>query len=142
MVTELPKSLGRLIELPLHHDERGDLIVAEAAKHVPFPIRRVFAITNVIAGGNRGHHAHKETDVALMALKGSTLVHLDDGKNKSEVLLNRPNQALCIPPRVWHSMASFTEDLVLLVLASQEYHEAEYLRDYQEYLEFVHAARR
>jgi UDP-2-acetamido-3-amino-2,3-dideoxy-glucuronate N-acetyltransferase len=131
------RSIAQLIELPLRRDERGDLVFAETKKHLPFPIRRVFFIYNVRTGGNRGHHAHKKTRLALICLQGSTRILLDDGKVKDEVTLTKPEQALLIPPKIWHSMNRFKKGTVILALASEPYNEDDYLRDYQAFKEYI-----
>lgn len=131
------KPLAQLVELPLRHDERGDLVFVEAKNHLPFPIRRVFYIYNVQAEGNRGHHAHKKTHLALICLQGSTRILLDDGKRKKEITLTRPEHALLVPPKIWHSMDHFQKGTIILVLASEPYNEADYLRDYRAFKEYL-----
>lgn len=130
-------NLIRLIDLPLRSDDRGDLVFAHIMEHIPFAVKRVFYIYNVKPGGNRGHHAHKKTHLALICLNGSTVIKLDDGKRKQKKELFKPHQALIIPPLIWHSMERFGDNTILLSLASRLYDEADYLRDYNDFLNYV-----
>jgi dTDP-4-dehydrorhamnose 3,5-epimerase-like enzyme len=132
--------MNRLIQkiiLPLIHDKRGDLVFAEAQNQIPFPIKRVFYITNVKSGGQRGFHAHKKTAIVLFCLKGSSLIKLDNGKQKAEILLDKPNVGVLIREKIWHSMEEFSPGTLLLVLASHFYDEKDYLRNYQEFKKYL-----
>lgn len=136
-MTESQNSLIQLIDFPLKHDERGDLVIAEVGRQVPFDINRIFYIFNTEDGGKRGFHAHKKNRIVLIALRGSSIIKLDNGRNKEEVLLDCPNQGLVLEPEVWHSMEEFKKDTVLLVLASELYDEDDYLRDYDEFINYI-----
>lgn len=125
------------IELPMKHDERGDLVFMESEHQIPFEIKRVFYLTNLEKDGKRGFHAHKATRQVLFCIKGSALIKFDDGANKSEILISEPNTGVIIENKVWHSMEEFSEDLTMLVIASEHYDEDDYLRDYQEFLKFI-----
>lgn len=127
----------RVLEFPKICDPRGNLSYVEGARHLPFPIRRVFYIYDVPGGETRGGHAHKECSIALMAVAGSFDVRLTDGVNERVVRLNRANRAVLIPPGVWDTMHDFTTGTVALALASHPYEEEDYIRDYDEFLEFV-----
>lgn len=127
----------RSIEFPKICDPRGNLSYIESARHVPFSIKRVFYIYDVPGGETRGGHAHKECSCVLMALTGSFEVRLTDGKYEMTVRLDRANKGLLIPPGVWDTMQGFTTGTVALAIASHPYEEEDYIRDYDEYLDYV-----
>lgn len=131
----------KIIELPKINDPRGNLSFAEGARHIPFPIRRVFYIYDVPGGETRGGHAHKECWCALMAITGSFTVRLTDGKDVMTVDLNRSNRAVLIPPGVWDTMHDFTSGTVALALASHFYEEEDYIRDYDEFIKYTNSSR-
>ncbi len=126
----------RVIDLPKITDPRGNLSFAEGARHIPFPIRRVFYIYDVPGGETRGGHAHKECWCFLLAITGSFNVRLTDGKEEMVVPLNRSNKGVLIPPGVWDTMHDFTSGTVALALASHPYEEEDYIRDYDLFLEY------
>jgi dTDP-4-dehydrorhamnose 3,5-epimerase-like enzyme len=117
-------------------DERGSLIAIEAEKSVPFPVRRVYYIFGTQAGVERGFHAHKALNQVAVAVTGSCEMVLDDGDSKATVLMDSSEKGVLIEPKVWHYMKNFSLDCVLLVLADQHYDEADYLRDYDAFLDF------
>ena len=127
----------QLIELPKISDLRGNLTFAEGERHVPFPVRRVFYIYDVPTGASRGAHAHREQHQFLICLSGSFDVELDDGQERKVVHLNRPWKGLHIPPMIWAAEVNFDPGTVCLVLASDRYVEADYIREYEEYLALV-----
>lgn len=129
--------LARTIEFPKICDPRGNLSFVESARHIPFSIKRVFYIYDVPGGETRGGHTHKECWCVLVAVSGSLEVRLTDGTNEKIVKLNRSNKGLIIPPGVWDTMHDFTTGTVVLALASHPYEEEDYIRDYDEYLEYV-----
>lgn len=129
----------RVIDLPKITDPRGNLSFVEGARHIPFPIRRVFYIYDVPGGETRGGHAHKECWCALLAITGSFEVRLTDGREEMTVRLNRSNKAVLIPPGVWDTMHDFTSGTVALALASHLYEEEDYIRDYDEFLDYIKA---
>lgn len=126
-----------LNHLPLAADIRGSLSVAEAGKHIPFEPRRSFWVFDVPSKEVRGEHAHKTLHQYLICVKGSVTVVIDDGTASREVILNQPNLGLHIPPRVWGVQYKYTSDAVLLVLASEAYDSADYIRNYSEFQAFV-----
>lgn len=126
----------KVIDLPKITDPRGNLSFAEGARHIPFPIRRVFYIYDVPGGETRGGHAHKECWTLLLAITGSFTLRLTDGHNRMEINLNRSNRAVLIPPGVWDTMHDFTSGTVALALASHPYEEEDYIRDYDEFIEY------
>ena len=140
-LTENSKSLGVgacvLYELPLVSDMRGNLSVAEYEKQIPFIPKRCFWVFDVPSREVRGEHAHKKLHQYLICLKGYVSVVLDDGANKAEVVLDKPNLGLHIPPRVWGIQYKYSSDAVLLVLASEAYATDDYLRDYAEFISYV-----
>jgi UDP-2-acetamido-3-amino-2,3-dideoxy-glucuronate N-acetyltransferase len=128
---------ARVVKLPLITDLRGDLTVGEYDKHLPFHPKRFFVISKVPTLEIRGEHAHREQHQFLVCLNGSCSVMLDDGKHRDEIVLNRPDLGLYIPPMIWALQYKYTEDAILLVLASDIYNAADYIRDYDEYIKLV-----
>lgn len=127
----------KIIEFPKICDPRGNLSFIESARHVPFSIKRVFYIYDVPGGETRGGHAHRECSCVLIAVSGSFDLRLTDGKDEMTITLNRSNKGVLIPPGVWDTMHNFTTGTVALALASHPYEEEDYIRDYDEYLEYV-----
>lgn len=123
-------------EFPEHRDESGALTFIEGEHHIPFAIARVYYIYQVTPEKVRGHHAHKELEQYLMCVHGTCTVVLDDGIEKETVVLDAPNKGLYVGSNVWRTM-EFSQDAVLLVLASQPYEEPDYIRDYGEFLAYV-----
>lgn len=142
-LTETSKSLGVgssvLYKLPLVPDIRGNLSVAEYEKQIPFIPKRCFWVFDVPSREVRGEHAHKKLHQYLICVKGSVSVVLDDGVNKAEVVLDKPNLGLHIPPRVWGIQYKYSADAVLLVLASEPYAADDYLRDYAEFISYINS---
>ncbi len=124
----------RLIELPKISDPRGNLTFVEGMQHIPFEIKRVFYLYDVPTGADRGAHSHKQLHQFLICLSGSFDVLLDDGNQKKIVHLNRPWRGLYIPPMIWAAEINFDPSSVCLVFASDKYDEADYIRDYQQFL--------
>lgn len=126
-----------IVYLPKIGDRNGHVTSINNAVEIPFDVKRVFYLYDIQGGESRGAHAHKECHQFLVAASGAFEVLLDDGKTKRQVLLNRPDIGLHIPPGIWASEINFSSGSICLVLASHEYSEADYLRDYQEYLKFI-----
>tara|TARA_B110001450_G_scaffold244211_1_gene256142 strand:+ start:636 stop:1034 length:399 start_codon:yes stop_codon:yes gene_type:complete len=118
-------------------DERGSLIAIEAEKSVPFEVRRVYYIFGTNEGVERGFHAHRNLNQVAVAVTGSCEMVLDDGECETSVLLDSAQKGVLIGPGVWRVMRNFSSDCVLLVLADQHYEEADYIRDYKEFKEWV-----
>ena len=135
----VPRGTVRLIDLPLVHDPRGDLTFVEGGRHVPFQIARVYYLYNVPVDAERGGHAHRELEQVVFALSGSFRMKIDDGTTKSEHWLRNPRQGLHISRMVWREMDAFSQGAVCMVLASHPYDEADYYRDYAEFLAAVRA---
>ena len=128
-------SLIEFIDFPALGDERGSLVALEAEKSVPFAIKRVYYIFGTKNGVARGFHGHKKLQQIAICITGKCRMILDDGKERSEAWLDSPNKGLVIGDLVWREMHDFSEDCVLLVLASEHYDESDYIRDYNEFLE-------
>ena len=126
--------LVHLVDLPVVSDPRGDLTFVEGEVHVPFPIRRVYYLYNVPVDAERGGHAHRELEQVVFALSGSFRITVDDGVARSEHWLRDPRKGLYINRLIWREMDSFSQGAVCMVLASRHYDEADYFRDYNEFL--------
>ncbi|OCH37532.1 sugar 3,4-ketoisomerase [Aliivibrio fischeri] len=127
-------SLINLIEFKSLGDDRGGLVSLEGNNNIPFDIKRVYYIFNTKDGVSRGFHAHKDLQQVAICIKGSCRFLLDDGQKKETVLLDRANVGLYIDSMKWREMHDFSEECVLMVLASHHYDEADYIRDYNEFL--------
>ena len=128
--------LGGIINLQTLGDSRGGLVVAEAQRHIPFEIKRVYWIHGTQADVERGFHAHKALRQVAVAVSGSCDIILDDGKTQVSVSVDEPSRGLLIGPGVWRVMKNFTSACVLLVFADAHYDEADYIRDYNEFIKF------
>lgn len=124
-----------IVELPKIQDPRGNLTFIEGNSHVPFDIRRVYYLYDVPGGSERGGHAHKGLSQLIIAMSGSFDVVLDDGTQKRRFHLNRSYQGLYVCPMIWRELDNFSSGSVCMVLASNVYDEADYYRDYNEYIE-------
>lgn len=122
---------------PSHGDDRGQLVAIEAMKDLPFDIKRVYYIYDTLPGVRRGFHAHLNLQQILLCVNGSCKIHLDDGIDTAEVTLDKPNEGLYIANNMWREMYDFTPGTVLLVLASEYYDEADYIRNYDDFLKTV-----
>ena len=126
-----------MVELDRHHsDRKGNLTVVENGQTLPFDVKRVYYLYDVPGGENRGSHAHKELSQLIIAASGSFTVTLDDGRCKRSFFLNRPYQGLYVKPGMWRDLEDFSSGAVCMVLASEVYQKEDYIRDYQEFLEF------
>lgn len=120
-----------------HGDDRGQLIALEEFNDIPFRIKRVYYMYDTREGVVRGYHAHKSLEQIMMCVSGSCKVLLDNGKEKKVVPLEKPYEGLYVANNMWREMFDFSPDAVLMVLASEVYEEADYIRDYDEFLKFV-----
>lgn len=126
-----------VIELDRHHsDRKGNISVVENGRDVPFNVKRAYYLYDVPGGESRGGHAHKELRQLIIAASGSFTVTLDDGHVKRTFTLNRPYQGLYVVPGIWRTLDDFSSGAVCLVLASEKYDADDYIRDYQEFLEY------
>jgi UDP-2-acetamido-3-amino-2,3-dideoxy-glucuronate N-acetyltransferase len=122
-----------LYRLPRIRDHRGELSFAELNQSLPFPVSRYFLVFGVPSRELRGEHAHRTLHQYLVAVHGSCSVRLFDGERSEEVLLDRPECALHVPPMLWTTQYRYSADAVLLVLASDIYREEDYIRDFEQY---------
>ena len=120
-----------------HGDDRGQLVALEEFKDIPFRIRRVYYMYDTASGVTRGKHAHKSLQQILICIHGSCKILLDNGKEKKIVPLEKPYEGLFVSNNMWREMYDFSEDAVLMVLASDLYDECDYIRNYDEFLEYV-----
>lgn len=123
-----------LCEMPFIADLRGSLSFAETGQFLPFTPQRYFLVFDVPSREVRGEHAHRTCHQFLVCVKGSCSVVVDDGQNRAEVLLDRPNLGVHVPPMVWATEYKYSADAVLLVLASDVYKAEDYIRDYDLFL--------
>ena len=127
-------NLCRMLDLPKITDPRGNLTFIEARIHVPFDIKRVYYLYDVPGGAERGGHAHKNLHQFLIAMSGSFDVLLDDGGERKRSHLNRSYSGLYICPMIWRELDNFSSGSVCMVLASEHYDEADYMREYDPFL--------
>lgn len=117
-------------------DERGSLTSLEQNKNIPFEIKRIYYIFGTKKGVSRGFHAHKELQQLAICVRGSCRFIMDNGKNREEIILNDPNLGLLIKPMQWHEMHDFSEDCIIIVLASDYYDESDYIRNYNSFINY------
>ncbi len=120
-----------------HGDARGQLVALEEDKDIPFRIKRVYYMYDTVKGVVRGKHAHKSLEQILVCIHGSCKILLDDGREKKVVPLEKPYEGLYVSNNMWREMYDFSEDAVLMVLASDYYDEEDYIRDYDQFLSYV-----
>lgn len=126
-----------IIELDKHHsDRKGNLSVVQNEDTIPFDVKRVYYLYDVPGGESRGAHAHKELSQLIVAASGSFTVTLDDGKVKRSFLLNRPYQGLLVVPGIWRTLDDFSSGSVCMVLASHGYDKNDYIREYDEFIDY------
>lgn len=118
-------------------DERGSLIAIEEGYNAPFDIKRVYYIFDTKQNVIRGCHAHINLKQIAIAVKGNCTFIIDDGTSREDIKLNNPNQGLLIEGLIWREMYNFSDDCVLLVIASEHYDESDYIRDYQKFIDKV-----
>ena len=119
-------------------DLRGDLMAADFTRQIPFPVNRAFFVTNVPSHHVRGEHGHKKCHQLLVCLQGSVMVSADNGRERDQWLLESPKLGLHIQPKVWASQYHYSQNSVLAVFASHAYDPADYLRDYEDFLNLIH----
>lgn len=128
----------KMLSFKQNGDERGHLVVIEGNKDVPFDIKRIFYIYGSDPNVIRGQHANRETEFVLVNVAGKSKVKVYDGKgNEAIFILNSPHTGIYLPTMVWKDMYDFSEDSVLLVLASEAYNPNEYIRNYDEFVEEI-----
>ena len=129
--------LCKLLNFNEKGDERGKLVIVEGNKDVPFEIKRLFYIYGSDKDVVRGKHANRDSEFVLINVSGSSKVMVTDGKEKQVIQLTKPRQGVYLPKMVWKEMYDFSEDSVLLVLASTHYDGNEYIRTYDEFLKTI-----
>lgn len=117
-------------------DERGYLTTIED-NEIPFTIKRVYYLSELSQNKERAHHAHKRSQRVLSAIQGKVKVSLFDGKNKKEFILDNPNKAVYFNNKVWCELSNFKDNAIVLALASEAYDEREYIRKYDEFLNYI-----
>ena len=126
-----------VIQLPKVHNRAGNITIVEnTKKELPFEVKRIFYLYDIPGGESRGGHSHKVCHQFLIAASGSFEVLLNDGKIERQVQLNRANLGLHILPGIWASEINFSSGSICLVLVSHQYDEHDYIRDYEEFLNF------
>ena len=120
-----------------HGDERGQLVALEEFKDIPFKIKRVYYMYDTVKGVRRGYHAHKSLEQILICIHGSCKILLDNGNEKKIIPLEKPYEGLYVSNDMWREMFDFSEDAVLMVLASEYYDENDYIRDYEQFLDYI-----
>ena len=126
-----------LHRLPHVHDLRGNLSFGEIGNPIPFEVKRYFLVYGVASKEIRGEHAHRTLRQFLICVHGRCHVVADDGTHRQEFVLDNPTIGLHLPPMVWGIQYKYSEDAVMLVLASDKYDPDSYIRDYSEFLELV-----
>jgi hypothetical protein len=134
----MKKSVYDCVILPLSkiHNRAGNITIVEGQKNVPFAVRRIYYLYDIPGGEDRGGHAHKELYQLIVAASGSFNVMLDDGENKKIVMLNRPDYGLMVVPGIWRELFEFSSGAICLVLASQKYDNEDYIRQYDDFVQF------
>ena len=127
----------KILEFKDFGDERGNLVVVEGNTDIPFDLKRVFYIYGSDPDVVRGMHANRKTEFVLINVGGTSKVKVDNGFETVVVELNRPRMGIYLPTMVWKEMYDFSEDSILLVLASEHYDSKEYIRDYNDFLKEV-----
>ena len=130
-------TIGKIIDLQKILDQRGNLTVAEQMKDIPFNVSRVYWVYDVPGGESRGGHAHKHCREFIIAVSGSFSVTLNDGKLRHSFLLNHPYQGLLVNTDIWRTLEDFSSGAVCLVLAEDPFDEEDYIRDYDDYLNYM-----
>ena len=123
----------KIINLPKIHDPRGNLTFIEGTKHIPFDIKRVYYLYDVPGGAERGGHAHKDLHQIIIAIAGSFDVVINDGSDMQRFHLNRSYFGLYVCPMIWRELDNFSSGSVCLVLASDYFSEADYIRDFTQF---------
>ena len=125
----------KLIHVRNHNFIDGILTLSDKT-YVPFDIKRIYYLYDIPQNSNRGAHAHKNLYQLILAAAGSFTIELDDGNKKKQFNLSRPSQGLIIVPSIWRNLTDFSSNAIALVLASEYYMETDYIRNYNEFLEY------
>jgi len=122
------------LSVPTHRDTRGAVSYGQLSDPFPFEIKRVYYLYDVPGDGARGAHAHKQLHQVFIAISGRFRLRFDDGANRLEVVMDKPDHALYVPPMIWRDLDCFSADAVCLVLASARFDDADYIRDYEDFV--------
>ena len=125
-----------VIELNKVHNRSGNLTAVEGNSDIPFDVKRLYYLYDVPGGAERGGHAHKGLHQLIIAASGCFDVVIDDGKNKKVIELNRPYYGLYVCPGIWRELINFSSGAICLVLASEKYDAADYIREYKEFIKY------
>lgn len=123
----------RLIDLPKIHNRAGNITPINNSLDVPFDIERVYYLYDIPSGESRGGHAHKELHQLIVAASGSFTLVFSDGRDRKEILLNRPDRGVLIVPGIWRELIDFSSGAICLVLASHQYDADDYIHDFEEF---------
>ncbi|SDM69851.1 FdtA/QdtA family cupin domain-containing protein [Bacillus sp. OK048] len=126
-----------ILEFPQLGDERGQLVVVEELKEIPFEMKRIFYIYGTKGDVARGQHANRRSQFVLINLMGSCKVMVDDGQMNEVIVLNKPHTGVYLNSMVWKEMFDFSSESILLVLASELYDRSEYINDYDKFVQEV-----
>jgi UDP-2-acetamido-3-amino-2,3-dideoxy-glucuronate N-acetyltransferase len=129
----------RVFRLPERSDHRGTLTFGQIGDHLPFTPRRFFVVTDVPTATTRGEHAHRQCDEYLVCIRGACTLELDDARQRTAIRLDSATLGVFAPARLWLRLSDFTPDAVLLVLASDPYDDADYIRDYKSFVQEIGA---
>jgi hypothetical protein len=129
-----------LVELNEILADNGSLVIGEHPTQLPFAVERIFTLYGIPEGEVRGTHAHRECEQFLICMRGSVTAGVDDGVNRAEVVLDRPSVGLYMPPLTWGVQYRYSQDAVLVVLASDRYDAGDYIHDYEEFLQLARPA--
>ncbi len=127
----------KIVDLSRVESDAGNIVIIENNKNIPFSIRRIYYLYDVPTGADRGGHGHYDLQQYVIAASGSFTFVLDDGVNKRDIFLNNPSKALHIRPGIWREIKEFSSGSICLVLASHEYNDDDYIRNYDEYLQYI-----
>lgn len=131
-----------LVDLKVIGDNRGSLIALEQGLNIPFAIKRVYYIYNTLSEVSRGFHAHRRLEQMAICVSGSCNIVVDDGATRQQVRLDSASKALIIRNMIWREMHEFSDDCVLLVLASENYDESDYIRNYDQFIKEVNCGKK
>lgn len=126
-----------MIQFQTHGDYRGELISLEENRNIPFEVKRVYFMYDTKPGVHRGFHAHKALKQILFCPCGACTVMLDSGKEREYIRLDKPTEGIVVEAGIWREMFDFTENAVLMVLASDYYDESDYIRNYDEFIRYI-----
>ena len=124
----------RIISLSSHTDENGTFTLAQNDNNIPFAIKRVFFTYQIPAGAYRGGHSHYREEQLIVAAAGSFDVDITDGTTRVRYTLNNPREGLYVPPGIWRSLSNFSDGSIVLAMSSIDFDEADYVRDYRNFL--------